>query len=180
MGGGKLEHPVGGLAGERSRADFLTGESSKQLKTCKIYSFNLNYSDYINIETNVSHELISSLCDTPADISAIEQSAIKIPVELDTSEQIRIKGVTDDFIESIGTIFLQIRFDKCIIQHIFHVVPDSFNILSDAIIGKDFNRRFNCKIDYKDMSFTVRAEDYKIKIKIHSEPRENTVALPAW
>lgn len=64
-------------------------------------------------------------------------------------------------------------------MHTFHVVPDEFNIPSDAIIGKDFNKRFNVLIDYGNMTFTIRAHSDNIVIKILGEPKENTAALPA-
>lgn len=101
-------------------------------------------------------------------------------MNIDTSYIIRIKGVTNDIIQSFGTVSLQIYFNDCTIEHIFHVVPDSFNIPADGILGKDFNKIFKCKIDYEDMTLTIRADDFNIVVPIQEEPRENTIALPAW
>lgn len=98
---------------------------------------------------------MTKLCDTQADISVIKESSIKNKMDIDTSETIRIKGVTNDPIESYGTVWLKIYFNDCVIEHLFHVVPDSFNIPADGIIGKDFNRCFRCKIDYDDMSLMI-------------------------
>lgn len=59
------------------------------------------------------------------------------------------------------------------------MVPNEFNIPSDGIIGRDFNKYFSCKIDYADMSFTIRNSDTNIIIPILCEPKQNTLALPA-
>lgn len=145
-----------------------------------IFSFNLNYSDYVTINTNASNHSLTQLCDTQADISVIKQSSIQNNLSIDESEIIGIKGVTNDIIQSIGTILLNIYFDEHVIEHLFHVVPDSYNIPADGILGKDFNKNFKCKIDYEDMTLTIRTDNFNIIVKIQSEPRENKVALPAW
>lgn len=59
------------------------------------------------------------------------------------------------------------------------MVPDEFNIPTDGIIGKDFNKKYKCKIDYADMTYTIRNNNSEITIPINFEPHENTVVLPA-
>lgn len=60
------------------------------------------------------------------------------------------------------------------------MVPDEFNIPSDGIIGRDFNKYFMCKIDYSNMTFTVCTEDdTNIVIPNISEPQTNTISPPA-
>lgn len=100
-------------------------------------------------------------------------------MDFDSSEIIKIRGITDDIIRSLGTISLDFFFNDIIISHKFHVVPDEFNIPSDGIIGKDFNRRFHCIIDYGNMEFTIRAPENNIYLKINHEPKENYSALAA-
>lgn len=106
-------------------------------------------------------------------------SSIKTDIQLDTTRIIKIKGVTNDIIKSYGVIPLDFFFNDIIITHDFHVVPDDFNIPSDGIIGKDFNRRFKCMIDYDEMAFTIRNKGNNIKLKIFSECKNNVSALPA-
>lgn len=100
-------------------------------------------------------------------------------MKIDSSNIIKIKGITDNAIESFGTVPLSFIFNDIVITHNFHVVPDNFCIPSDGIIGKDFNRRFKCLIDYSDMTFTIHYQDRIIRVNIFSEPKTNTSALPA-
>lgn len=114
-----------------------------------VYTFSdLNYSDYVRIDCNISKHLCTFLNDSQADISVIKLSSIQVDIPFDNSIIIKIKGITDNIIESLGTISIDFFFDDVLVSHTFHVVPDEFNIPSDGIIGKDFNRRFNCVIDY--------------------------------
>lgn len=140
----------------------------------------MNYSDYVLINTSASPQTLTILCDTQADISIIKESSVQNNLDIDTTDIIRIRGVTNDIIRSIGTVNLKIYFNENVIEQIFHVVPDDFNIPADGILGKDFNRNFRCKIDYDDMSLTIRTNELNIVVPIQSEPKENKVALPAW
>lgn len=145
-----------------------------------VYTFSdLNYSDYVRIDCNISKHLCTFLNDSQADISVIKLSSIQVDIPFDNSIIIKIKGITDNIIESLGTISIDFFFDDVLVSHTFHVVPDEFNIPSDGIIGKDFNRRFNCVIDYGDMTFTIRAPEHNIHLKIYSEPKDNYSALAA-
>lgn len=118
------------------------------------------------------------MCDTQADICVIKKSSVKNLDYLDTSDIISIKGISNDTVDSLGTVIITILFDETSIKHTFHVVPDDFNIPSDGIIGKDFNKLYSCKIDYGDMSFTIRNNEYEISVPINSEPKQNTISLP--
>lgn len=98
---------------------------------------------------------------------------------IDNSYTINIKGVTENVIESLGTVDLEFYFNSIKIIYTFHVVPNEFNIPSHGIIGRDFNKYFNCKIDYADMTFTIRYSKTNIVIPIICEPSENKLAIPA-
>lgn len=98
-------------------------------------------------------------------------------IKINNENIIKIKRITDNIIESFGTISLKLFFGNIELTHIFHVVPNEFCIPSDGIIGKDFNRRFKCLIS--DMTFTIRLKTESIKIKIFTEPKTNVSALPA-
>lgn len=133
----------------------------------------------MSLNCNASHKPLTYLCDSQADISIIKISAIEKQLFTDKSHTIDIKGVTKDIIESLGIVNLEFYFDSITIVYTFHIVPDEFNIPADGIIGRDFNKYFNCKIDYADMTFTIRYSETNIIIPIISEPSANTLALPA-
>lgn len=141
-------------------------------------TFNLNFADYVNLMCDFSEFVQTFLNDTQADISVIKISSIGNFYDIDTSEIIFIKGISNDTIESLGTVKIKILFNEATIEHLFHIVPDNFNIPSDGILGKDFNKIYKCKIDYGDMSFTIRTSNYNIVVPIISEPKENTISIP--
>lgn len=119
------------------------------------------------------------MCDSQADISVIKLSAFQCDPIFDTSQIIKIKGITNDVIYSHGTISVEFFFNDIIISHKFHVVPDEFNIPSEGIIGRDFNKRFHCVMDYGDMTFLIKTKDANIKLNIMNEPEENISILAA-
>lgn len=139
----------------------------------------MNYSDYVRISSSASNDDLTFSNDSQADICVIKASSIKNNIEIDNTNIIKIRGITDEVVESFGTIALDLFFNNIIIEHTFHVVPDDFCIPSDGIIGKDFNRRFKCLIDYSDMTFTIRCGETNVKVKIFSEPKHNISALLA-
>lgn len=81
--------------------------------------------------------------DTEADISIIKINALKRTVAYDESKIISIKGVSENFIYSLGTIQLSIIFDKLVIKHLFHVVPDEFDIPTDGYFA---NYIYRCNL----------------------------------
>lgn len=87
--------------------------------------------------------------------------------------------MTDGSIASIGTIFANLTVPDFVIQHKFHVVPNQFNIPSDGILGKDFIKRLRCRIDYDNMTITLRINDSQVNIPIREGPRTGTTMLPA-
>lgn len=116
--------------------------------------------------------------DSQADVCVIKQNSLQRGVEIDTSETIEITGVIKTPIYSLGTVKIQIFVNGFIITHEFHVMPDSFNIPSDGIIGRDFNRLYNCVIDYGTQEYTIRTNlgDATIPIKIYT--RDNDLTIP--
>lgn len=70
---------------------------------------NLSYSDFIQlkIEQCDEHTNFSTfLVDTEAGISIIKLCALKQSVNFDESNTISIKGVTENFVRTLGTIQL--------------------------------------------------------------------------
>lgn len=144
----------------------------------RIYSFNLNYSDYIELQTNVSNEKLSLLVDSQADVCAIKQNSLHFGIEIDTSEVIEVTGVTRTPIYSIGTVLIDLFVGNLIIKHKFHVMPNDFNIPSDGIIGKDFNILYECVLDYGTQQFTIRTEKGKAVVPMRIHTRNNFLTVP--
>lgn len=119
------------------------------------------------------------MIDTQADISLIKLNRLKPRECIDTSEVIRITGITDEPINTIGSLQATIGNDDFNVDFPFQVVPDHFHIPSDGILGKDFLKRFKCNIDYDTMSLTFYVGNRLIILPISEGPREHTIVLPA-
>lgn len=92
---------------------------------------------------------------------------------------IRIKGVTDGHIESLGTIETNLFFENYSLPHTFHVVSNEFNIPADGILGKDFIKPNLCEISYRNMTLTVPINNEDVIIPILQGPEQDTIVLPA-
>lgn len=100
--------------------------------------------------------------------------------EINESEIIDIRGVTDGITSSLGTTDLDLIYDEYEIPQIFHVVPNNFNIGADGILGKDFLKNYSCTLSYRKMTLNlVFDNDESIDIPLHDGPDSNTIILPA-
>lgn len=121
------------------------------------------------------------MLDTQADISIIKKSSIKKYISINNSHTVKITGITTDAIYSLGTVEANINFYKqfSIIQ-IFHVVPDSFSIPAEGILGKDFLKNNYCTINYETMELRIKQmNQLPYYLPILQGPSEETVMLPA-
>lgn len=115
------------------------------------------------------------MIDTQADVSVIKRSVIQNDSFIDFSNIIHIKGVTNSTISSFGTTYIDLIFDQTSLSQEFHVVPDTFNIPVDAILGKDFLRGNNCIINYNDMSLSI---SNKVKTNIFNNVDQSLYIPP--
>jgi hypothetical protein len=96
----------------------------------------------------------------------------------DNYDNIDIKGITNDMIRSNGSTCAELYInDQEILQKLF-IVPDTFNIPSDGILGKDFLKNFHCNINYDDMTLTINILGEPHIIEIFEGPDENTLVIP--
>lgn len=93
-------------------------------------------------------------------------------------DTINILGVTDGSVMTHGTTKAFLNFENISIETTFHVVDSEFPIPSDGIIGKDFIQKHFCKLDYFDMTFTVRCDNFEITVPIRDGPDKYTIAIP--
>lgn len=117
------------------------------------------------------------LLDTQAEISIIKSHVVSEDVPYDINTLINIKGITNDTIESMGLINADLFLDDFLVSHDFHVVPESFLIPADGIIGKDFFKTYKCIIDYDNRSLTVRLPT-PVTIPMFEGPEEDIMSIP--
>ena len=148
-----------------------------------IFSLNLSYSDYVILPTNLNRQGSTFLVDTQADISIVKFSAISeifnLQYNLNRKNIINIKGITNDTIQSLGSIEVKIFTGKYIVGCTLHVVPDEFNIPSDGILGKNFIKKYKCIINYDNLTLSLNIHDKIISIPIQDGPDRNNIILPA-
>lgn len=145
----------------------------------EIFNLNLNCADYITLCSSATIGMRTFLVDSQADISILRISALSHDTYIDSSKTIRIRGVTDELIQSLGTIEDDLLMNNFSISHEFHVVPDNFHIPADGIIGKDFLKLHKCTLDYDQMSLSFSFNGTQIFIPIRESPTENVITLPA-
>lgn len=119
------------------------------------------------------------LLDTQADISLLKKSSIRNKTKINSAETVTITGVTDGQITSLGILDTTLHIQNTIIPHEFHIVPDTFSIPVDGIIGKDFMKEHKCLLNYDTMLFTIHLDGKTILIPIIDSPEDGYLVLPA-
>lgn len=152
--------------------------SQRKAEKFQILTFNLNYADYVIIYCETIKQKCSFLVDTQADISVIKGSALKSNAKLNTNSIIKIKGITDNYIQTYGTIDICMMISNCQIWQKFHVVPNEFNIPSHGILGKDFIKGNKCCIDYSEMQIVFISDNREFMIPINQGPEQDTIVIP--
>lgn len=90
-----------------------------------------------------------------------------------------IHGVTEGVVRSYGNLTISLSFDKCVVDNELNVVPSSFPIPADGILGKDFLLRFSCRINYEDMLFQINSlHNIRISVPIYVEDLKASQILP--
>lgn len=140
---------------------------------------NSGFSDFISVQSPQSKHTIHLLVDTEAEICVIKISALKKNTYYDKNDVIRIKGITDQRINSLGSLQLQLVLDNFKIQQKFYIVSDDFPIPCAGILGKNFLKRFHCLIDFDEMSLSIRPNGLTAAtIKIKNEVLPGISILP--
>lgn len=118
------------------------------------------------------------LVDSESDVTIIKISALKKNLKYNASDIISMRGITDGRRFSLGSMNIFLIFKHLHIEHKVHIVTDDFPIRTDGIIGKDFNKRHACLIDFGAMEFTIRPKNMTpATIPIH-EIAKDTVPVP--
>lgn len=139
---------------------------------------NLNFSDFIKVQCNISQHTCSFLLDTQAEISIIKISSLHKAILFDSSDYIDIKGVTDQLIRTLGSINAELLFpEQSLFQHLY-IVPDDFDIPSDGILGKNFLKKYQCDLSYSTATLTMHTYHGPIYTEIFEGPDEETLIIP--
>lgn len=136
-------------------------------------------SEFISVKSTLSNTNIILLLDTEASISLIKAGSISNTHNIDKSDIIKLKGITDQRVNSIGSTNGDIFIENVSITVKFHIVPDSFPIPSHGILGKNFIRENRCTLNYDSYILTVRPNNsHCVSIQIQSELLHGLSAVP--
>ena len=107
-------------------------------------------------------------------MSIIKFSVISNKKLIDTTQITKIIGVTSGHLKTLGTIktsLLPNHNTRLPLE--FKVVPDSFPIPVNGILGKDFIKMYNCILDYLKFTLSIRVGNSLITVPIHDESMTN-------
>ncbi|KYN21197.1 hypothetical protein ALC57_06434, partial [Trachymyrmex cornetzi] len=96
------------------------------------------------------------MIDTGSDLNLIKRSVLKEEVKIDTLQTFDLSGITKGRTRTIGIAKLHL-FNA---EIPFHVVPDTFPIFPDGILGTEFFQSQKATIDYLRKSLIVNGIPY--------------------
>lgn len=86
-------------------------------------------------------------------------------------------------VQSLGCIQLDLRVERIIVAYKFNAIAGDFPITCDGIIGMDFLKEFNCKLDFmNDKDWLVlRPQGFpqRIEIPIRNAYEDNSIMIPS-
>lgn len=124
-------------------------ESNKQTDAKLVYSMNVDQAtNYIEIRTNVSNHPLRFFIDTGSDVSLIKKETVNQSC-IDHARTIRIKGITNGEVNSIGTLKMSFQKDYVTYPFQLDVVDNDFPIATDGIIGRNFLDWYGIVLNYK-------------------------------
>lgn len=138
----------------------------------------MNYTDFIKINCIDTDHSCTLLVDSQADISLIKISSLKPNIILNQNEIINITGITSNAVSTLGTICTSLIVSNYLIQQIFHVVNDDFNIPANGILGKDFLKDNKCQINYENMILTISVQNERMEIPILNGTKNFSCIIP--
>ena len=140
---------------------------------------NLSLGAYVSIECTTSDTPLDLLVDTGADISIVKISAINN--DFLTENTIKISGITEDTLQSIGSAKLILEIDGEQLEHDFHVVNEDFPVPGSGILGLDFIKKYACTLDFtRDHAMTLYPPetDIFLTIPFKNAPNANCLCIP--
>lgn len=121
---------------------------------------------------------LTFLIDTGADITLIKEHLLFNYIE-DPNDFCRLTGITREEIRSIGSAEIKFNIENMKIDHKVQMVPETFPIDTDGILGRDFLCKYNCNIDYDKFILSMNIQNDCIEIPIqNSTIKINHISIP--
>lgn len=116
---------------------------------------------------------VKFLIDSGSQISMIKLSSVKKGTKFDPSGRIRIKGITKEVVETIGTVLLHLQVGKLQIVHKFQLMGEGIDIPYDGLIGNDLWKQQKAIVDYEKHKVFIKGK--QIPILTLEEPKSCTL-----
>lgn len=130
------------------------------------------------MKTNLNTLNLTFLIDTQADISLIKQSSITKEILVNKKDIIHIKGVTNNIIDSLGSVLLNFTINNELVTNKLFIVPDNFAIPSDGILGKDFLKPRQSILNYRTMTLIFKNRNSFLSLNLLDSMNNNLYIPP--
>lgn len=145
-----------------------------------IYDFSrvstLSSSNIVKLKLNImkqNHELF--LIDTGADICLIKRGCIRDDVNCYPNSKCLITGITSEDVSTLALCYADIILPNSkIISQSFQIVDDLFPIPVQGIIGRNFLKNNQCKIDYCKDVLEIPSDNCIINLKFDVPSVDNS------
>lgn len=135
----------------------------------------------ISLKSNKSNEILRFTIDSAAQISILKPTKLNKSELINSKEKIYITGVAQNTrLETLGTIETELTINNFSINHKFYILNSGFRLNNDGILGVDFLKKCNAKIDFLtntiELQLPVNSQG-KVNINITSEKVSSELAL---
>ena len=104
------------------------------------------------------------LLDTGASVNLIKRSEVSPYINIDKNSIIILKGITPESLNTLGKVIINF-FDT---NAEFHLVEDNFPIEEAGILGNDFFRKNNARINYSENYLEIKGQILPFEHKVSS------------
>lgn len=140
-------------------------------------------SSYVKLKIDLCDNHCIFLVDSGATISTIKKHVLRGNTHFSDTDICTIRGVGSGTISTLSTASANISVYDYTIKHNFQIVSTEFPVPGDGILGLDFLKKNNCRIDYQhdgDFLFirphASNQHDVQVKIPITDSPIINTIS----
>lgn len=132
-----------------------------------IFTININASNFITAGVHMANTKCTFIIDCGADVSLFKVDKINPMQKVDTANKTPLTGITNGTVSTLATTVTDLYYDNGLsIRHTFHLVPNTFPIATDGILGRDFLMNNKCIIDYETWLLHFNLGNVQISIPI--------------
>ena len=116
------------------------------------------------------------LLDTASDVSILKVGHASTDINIDTTNTLRIKGITNEIVPSLGSCEGNFKLaENVFVTHPIHLVSDEFPLTCSGILGGDFLEKYSAHISYKDLTVTMTVDNTNCAL---SMSKNNSIIVP--